>query len=85
MNRHQRRAAEARNRKKGTGYIGRLLASQQNLSTGVHHVVVEHEAWCGIFQGGSCACSPDMHVHAPGRDVVEVIETDGSISRTRSN
>ncbi len=85
MNRHQRRAAEARNRKRATGYLGRLLASQQDLSTGVRHVVIEHEDGCSIFRGGPCACTPEMHMHVSGRDVVEVIELDGSVTTTRTS
>ncbi len=85
MNRRQRRAAEARNRKKGTGYLGRLLASQQNPIPGVHHVFIEHEDGCPIFQGGSCACTPNMHRHTPKRHEVEVIEIDGSVTRIRTS
>jgi hypothetical protein len=85
MNRRQRRAAEARRRKQGGGYLGRLLASQQNLSPGVHHVFVEHDDGCPIFQGGSCTCTPNMHRHTSNRHEVEVIEIDGSVTRMRTS
>jgi hypothetical protein len=85
MNRRQRRAAEARNRKKGAGYLGRLLASQQAPTPGVHHVFIEHEDWCLIFEGGSCGCTPNMRRHVEGKDEVEVIEVDGSVTRMRTS
>jgi len=84
MNRHQRRAAEARKHKTGTGYLERIVADQGSLRPGVHHLVVEHDDWCEIFRGGPCTCTPDMHRHAEGSDVVEVIETDGSVTTRAS-
>ncbi|QRM28684.1 hypothetical protein [Microvirga sp. VF16] len=88
MNRHQRRARAARARKHGTGYLGRLLAYQTSLlagKPGVHHVTIAHDDGCSMFRGGPCTCSPDMHSHAHGSDVVEVIELDGSVTRTRAS
>jgi hypothetical protein len=88
MNRHQRRARAARARKQGTGYLGRLLISRTSLlagKPGVHHVTIAHDDGCSMFQGGRCACTPDMHSQAHGSDVVEVIEIDGSVTRTRAS
>ena len=27
---------------------------------GYHHVTVEHDDWCGIFEGKRCDCDPDI-------------------------
>ena len=80
MNRHERRAAQAKQRK-GSGYLGRLLASPQPQGApGVHHVYIQHDDWCGFFKGGDCNCDPDMHRRAEGGDTIEVINLDGSVT-----
>jgi hypothetical protein len=46
MNRHERRAAQARMRGRQTGYLHRLLAARASGATpspGVHFVNIEHE------------------------------------------
>jgi hypothetical protein len=27
---------------------------------GLHHVTVEHDDWCGIFEGTRCNCDPEI-------------------------
>ena len=27
---------------------------------GVHHIAVEHDDWCGVFQGKRCDCDPTI-------------------------
>lgn len=82
MNRHQRRAEKAKSRKQGSGYLSRMLASTPP-APGLSHIVVQHDDWCGIFQGAGCTCTPDMHRRQHGSEVIEVIEADGSVTRAR--
>ena len=35
---------------------------------GVRHVVVAHDARCGIHRGHRCDCNPDIEVAIAGRD-----------------
>ncbi len=85
MNRRQRRAEQAKMRKLGTGYLERMVASRPHLKPGIHHVYIAHDDWCAFLQGGDCNCTPDMHRHAHGSDVVEVIEEDGSVTTLRTS
>jgi len=84
MNRAARRKAAAQSRHARVGYLHRLVAAHDALGTpGLHHVVVEHDATCGIYKGNGCNCVPDISVHR-GDDVV-VVDVDGCCStRARS-
>lgn len=46
--------------------LGRELLTTKG--PGVHHVTVEHDDWCAIFQGQPCNCNPDIKAGKPGRD-----------------
>jgi len=78
MNRHERRRAKALEQRR-TGYMHRLLAAYANgsipITPGVSHIVVQHDSWCGIYQGRCCNCVPD--ISAPGPDAVIVIDEHG--------
>lgn len=85
MNRHQRRSERSRRRKQGTGYIGRMISARWDLPPGVHHVTVAHDNWCGIFRDDGCTCNPDIQRRALGSDVIETVEADGSVTKTRAS
>jgi hypothetical protein len=45
-----------------------LEKNQAIQKPGVHHVVLIHDNWCGILNGGECNCNPDInYVTADGR------------------
>jgi hypothetical protein len=79
MNRHQRRAAQAKARKR-TGYLHRVMAaaSIDRLRGKVAMGVIAHDDWCGIYTATcTCTCTPDTSIHPiDGGDVV-VIDADG--------
>ena len=83
MNRRQRRAQEAQSRQQGAGYFGRLIAASAAGALkrpGLHRICIEHDDWCGIFQGRGCTCTPDIRCHnADG--TIDTIEPDGSVAR----
>jgi len=85
MNRRDRRAAAARARRgHRSGYTHRLLAGLGNgmpLKPGVHHVAIEHDHWCTIYQGGDCNCVPNISVSGP--DGVIIIDERGRGRRVR--
>jgi hypothetical protein len=82
MNRHDRRSAEARARRK-RGYLHRLLAAQPSLPRGqALHGVITHDIQCRIHTiSGICTCTPDISIHsAPGEDLI-VIDDAGNAKK----
>jgi hypothetical protein len=39
-------------------------------ATGVHHIWLRHDGWCGIHKGGNCTCDPDIEIHREGDEHV---------------
>ena len=68
MNRHDRRrqAAMQRENKFVEDYVLHLPEVGPDVlgKPGVTHVVVFHDEWCRIYDGGGCNCSPDIRFFA---------------------
>jgi hypothetical protein len=86
MNRRDRRRAAAMGRRAtATGYEHRLAAAATGLhmTPGVHHVTVEHDAWCAIYRGGQCNCVPNITISGP--DGITVVDEAGvPVKRAKS-
>jgi hypothetical protein len=88
MNRHARRAAKARARKQGSGYmmhLHRALAGLDLTKSGHTEVTVEHEGGCGYHRGRSCNCVPILYRRTDGNDTVETIDRAGRVTVSRRN
>jgi hypothetical protein len=85
MNRAARRAAAARARRgRRPGYLHRVVAAHaahaDQLRGKLVHSIIEHDAWCSIYQGGPCCCVPNISLRPHGGGDVIVVDEDG---RTR--
>jgi hypothetical protein len=84
MNRHERRRAQATERR--TGYLHRLLAAYANGSIpavpGLFIATMEHDAWCAVYQGGECNWVPHISMTGPD-DAVVVIDENGEGTKVR--
>jgi hypothetical protein len=81
MNRHRRRAAEARARRRQTGYAHRLMAARASglmPRPGVHFVNIAHDNWCAIYRGGACSCVPDIAITSHGTSGVVLVDERGN-------
>jgi hypothetical protein len=72
MNRHDRRAASSRARRRRTGYLYQILGGRAggDLSNGVHLVNLERDPGCGIYRHAGCTCVPNISVNMPDGMVV---------------
>jgi hypothetical protein len=61
MNRKERRAQAARERKL-PGYYDAVLRQLVEIEPGkLTHVFVQHDEWCALLKGrGDCNCNPDV-------------------------
>jgi hypothetical protein len=42
-------------------YVSEMLAAAGRARVGeVTHVMIYHDDWCAIFEGGLCNCNPDV-------------------------
>lgn len=51
----------------GGNYVAKIqeLSEQHpEILTGVHHVSVKHNSWCGIFEGRPCDCDVEVKLEA---------------------
>jgi hypothetical protein len=81
MNRHARRAANAKARRH-PGYQLRLLHALNalNLASGqVCHILVEHDESCA-FEAGGCTCTPNITRRAGAR--LQHIGLDGEVEES---
>jgi hypothetical protein len=88
MNRAARRRAAALNRKRRTGYMGRILDAIGNgalePTPDVTFAAIEHDPDCGLYRGCGCDCTPGISISGP--DGVVVIDEDGGgTKRTRQS
>ena len=51
-------AKREHNYQKEVERIGREIASKG--LTGLYHVMVSHDDWCSIYDGGTCDCNPEV-------------------------
>jgi len=48
-------------RKGPQNYLAKVLRAAKTLPKGtIAHANITHEAWCSMFEGGSCDCDPDV-------------------------
>jgi hypothetical protein len=72
MNRHERRAAEAKERKS----LKRTILNWPMVPPGefppgrVSHMLVQHDSWCRMLNGGTdCNCNPIVSRHLQPKDL----------------
>jgi hypothetical protein len=51
----------------GTGgnYIKKVLDftnAHPEVQTGVNHIAVKHDDWCGVYNSKPCNCNPDVEI-----------------------
>lgn len=93
MNRHDRRAAAARERK-NTGYLGRVITAMQDKmgKPGVATASIFHDNWCELYQGKgpNCTCDPDISIQEYDKtnnptDEVIVVDRAGQAERIKKS
>ena len=87
MNRRQRRAEAARNRKQ-MGYLQRLLAAESSLEAlrgQVARAVIAHDACCAIYAGRDCTCKPEITIHSQHGSTALVIDDIGQVQKVRKH
>jgi hypothetical protein len=80
MNRHARRAAASKARRR-TGYTHRLVAARAGGAVprvGLFHSLIEHDVDCVIWSGGCCTCVPNVSISVPDSDSVVVVDEHGN-------
>ena len=52
--------------KKPPNYVLKLLAMRAEgklpNKPGLHHVILAHDDWCGVFKGKPCDCEPEFRL-----------------------